>query len=151
MDDQTAAVIGAIVVLVIFIALIKGAIKTFQRNWILALILLLLLTPIWLIWAFVEMFTGEIEKNAAQPSQNVQNVNVSYVVDGARNGSMPLVTSEAPSPLPKTSFDSGGVVDAEAIEVSAESDTKECPYCAEKIRRNAVYCRFCTKELANEQ
>jgi len=28
-----------------------------------------------------------------------------------------------------------------------EEDMKECPFCAEKIRRNAKICRFCNKEI----
>jgi hypothetical protein len=50
-------------------AIIYGGIKTFRRNWILALILLLLLTGIWVIWAIVECFTSAV------PS-HVYNVNV---------------------------------------------------------------------------
>jgi hypothetical protein len=41
-----------------------GGVKTFQRNWILALILLIFLTGIWILWALVECFTGPVKQNA---------------------------------------------------------------------------------------
>ena len=34
--------------------------------------------------------------------------------------------------------------------MSAE-DTKECPYCAETIKKNAVICRFCQIDLGTGQ
>lgn len=30
-------------------------------------------------------------------------------------------------------------------------DTKECPYCAETIKKNAVVCRFCQSDLSTGQ
>tara|TARA_B100000035_G_C20772260_1_gene453114 strand:- start:260 stop:448 length:189 start_codon:yes stop_codon:yes gene_type:complete len=61
MDDIT---IVAIIVLVIFILLIKGVIKTFKRQPIVAILCIIFLFPIYLIWAFVEIFTGSIEKSS---------------------------------------------------------------------------------------
>ena len=53
-------IIGTIIFVVIIVALIRGGIKTFQRNWILALLMLLFLGPIWVLWAIIEIFTGKI-------------------------------------------------------------------------------------------
>ena len=55
-----ADVITVIIFLVIFAALIRGGIKTFQRNWILALLMLLFVGPVWVCWAIIEIFTGKI-------------------------------------------------------------------------------------------
>ena len=60
MDDVT---IIAIVILVIFILLIKGVIKTFKRQPIVAILCIIFLFPIYMIWAFVEIFTGSIEND----------------------------------------------------------------------------------------
>lgn len=51
--------LALIVLVAILIVLIKGGIQTFQRNWILAIIMLIFLTPIWFIWAFVEVFLSK--------------------------------------------------------------------------------------------
>ena len=59
MDDIT---IVAVIVLVILIFLIKGVIKTFKRQPIVVILCIIFLFPIYLIWAFVEIFTGSIEK-----------------------------------------------------------------------------------------
>jgi len=58
--------IGLLVLLAILVIVIKGGIQTFQRNWILAIIMLLLLTPIWVVWAIVEIF---MDKPVKQPIQ----------------------------------------------------------------------------------
>lgn len=149
MDDQTAQIIGAIVVIAIIIALIKGAIKTFQRNWIAALILLILLTPVWIIWAFIELFTGEIVTSSAQPSANTQSVNVTLVnqADGTTRQLKELSSDQQPdtveaSQIKETPWSSAHVLDAQV-----EDETKECPFCAEKIRKNAVICRYCNRDL----
>lgn len=83
MDDTTLGIIGIVVILAILVGLFRGAVKTFQRNWIVALILLLVVTPIWAIWAFVEIFTGDINNSTPLPNPvstgNNQNVNVTLV------------------------------------------------------------------------
>lgn len=54
---MTSAEILAILILLVTIALIiKGGIRTFQRNWVAALLLLLFVGPIWTCWAIIELF-----------------------------------------------------------------------------------------------
>lgn len=50
------AIVG-LVILVLFIAgLIVGGIQTFQRNWILSLLLFCFFGPVWMCWALIENF-----------------------------------------------------------------------------------------------
>ncbi|MEL7430092.1 MAG: hypothetical protein AAFN43_08825 [Pseudomonadota bacterium] len=51
----------AIILIVVFFALIKGVIKTFKRQPVVAILCIIFLFPVYLIWAFVEMFTGPVE------------------------------------------------------------------------------------------
>ena len=58
----TEAVVTVLIVcLVIFFFVIKGVIKTFKRAPIVAILCIIFLLPIYLIWAFVELFTGSID------------------------------------------------------------------------------------------
>ncbi len=45
--------------------LFKGVIKTFKRQPVVAILLILFLFPVYLIWAFVELFTDPIEQRRA--------------------------------------------------------------------------------------
>tara|TARA_B110000503_G_scaffold23107_1_gene35959 strand:- start:726 stop:956 length:231 start_codon:yes stop_codon:yes gene_type:complete len=52
----------ALLALCIFVLLfIFGGVKTFKRNLVAALLCLIFLSPIWTIWAIVELFTGKIK------------------------------------------------------------------------------------------
>lgn len=55
-----------LVLIVVIIAAIAGGIQTFQRNWILALLMLIFLTPIWFCWAIVEIF---LSKPVTKPTE----------------------------------------------------------------------------------
>jgi apolipoprotein N-acyltransferase len=149
MEDQTAQIIGAIVVIAIIIGLIKGAIKTFQRNWIAALILLILLTPIWVIWAFIELFTGEIVASAAQPNANTQSVNVTLVnqADGTTRQLKDLSSDQLTETVEARQIKEPPLTSSYVSDAQVEDETKECPFCAEKIRKNAVICRYCNRDL----
>lgn len=148
MDDQIAAIIGVIIVIVIAVAIFKGAIKTFQRNWIAALILLIILTPIWAIWAFIEVFTGDINKVPEQPTSNNQSVNVTLInqVDGTTKRINGVKADEYPEVIDARVINEDQILGQTAAPV-LKNDTKDCPYCAETVRLNAVVCRYCSRDI----
>jgi hypothetical protein len=41
-------------VLIFFYIMVKGAVKTFQRQAVVAILCIIFLLPVWLIWAFFE-------------------------------------------------------------------------------------------------
>ena len=49
-------ILGALFAIIVVIALIGGAVQTFQRNWILAILMLIFVFPFWVLWALIEMF-----------------------------------------------------------------------------------------------
>jgi len=61
MDDL---VLILIICAVIFFLLIKGVVKTFKRQPVVAILCLIFLFPIFAIWAFIELFTGSNNKGA---------------------------------------------------------------------------------------
>lgn len=149
MNNDTIAVIIGIVIL---IGLIKGAIKTFRRNWIAALLLLIFLFPIWVVWAFFEIFTGEISPTQAAPNNSGQTVNVNVVTNVA--GEPARVTSNIPSPIRSNenarriqNAPSFSRADQSTVVIdSVASEMKDCPYCAESIKVAAKVCRYCNRE-----
>lgn len=58
------SIFGAILVIALAITAATGAIRTFRRSFWLAALLLVFLFPVWLLWAFVEMFRGPTANNA---------------------------------------------------------------------------------------
>ena len=60
--DDVLMIIIPIVYLVILLLLIKGVVKTFKRRPIVAILCIIFLFPIYAIWAFIELFTGSINK-----------------------------------------------------------------------------------------
>ena len=55
MDPITAGIIG-LAILVVIVLVLGGAIQTFRRQPIVAILCVIFLLPIWIIWAFVEIF-----------------------------------------------------------------------------------------------
>ena len=53
---ELIVILTALVVILLFLG---GAIQTFRRNWIVALLLIIFLTPLWTCWAIVEIFMGD--------------------------------------------------------------------------------------------
>ena len=61
MDDDIISII-IIICVIILCFLIKGAIKTFKRHPVVAILCVIFLFPIYIIWAFIELFTLPIER-----------------------------------------------------------------------------------------
>lgn len=61
---RRSAVETILIIILVGIALLallfKGVIKTFKRQPVVAILLILFLFPVYLIWAFVELFTDPI-------------------------------------------------------------------------------------------
>jgi hypothetical protein len=64
MEDPVSIVVALIVTGVFALLFLAGGIKTFQRNLVGAVLCLVLLFPIWVIWAIFEIFSGKIKKTA---------------------------------------------------------------------------------------
>ena len=132
MDDQIASAIVGIITLLILIGFVAGAIKTFRRNWIAALLLLIFLFPIWVIWVFIELFTGDIAppNNSSTPSR--QSVNITVV--NQADGRTAHITSEGfGSAARLDDFAAEDVERGRAVLLADQDDTKICPYCTETI------------------
>ena len=67
MDEATFHIIISLVCLVILIllikVLIKGVIKTFKRQPVVAILCVIFLFPVYVIWAIIEIFTSPIERD----------------------------------------------------------------------------------------
>ena len=51
-----------IIGLIIFALVIKGVVRTSHRNAIVAALMMIFLFPVYLIWAFIELFRSKPEK-----------------------------------------------------------------------------------------
>jgi hypothetical protein len=55
MDPITSVLVG-LGILVVIVVLFGGAIQTFKRQPIVAILCVIFLLPIWIIWAIIEIF-----------------------------------------------------------------------------------------------
>jgi hypothetical protein len=104
----------ALVILIGILSLImKGAIQTFRRNWLEAVLLIIFAFPIWFIWAVIEVFRDFDPSEAARPFET--NLTVAQNVGGSFSDRNPKIL---------------------------DADRYECPRCAKLINRNARKCLF---------
>ncbi len=61
MDPITLGLIG-LAILVIIVVLMGGAIQTFKRQPIVAILCVIFLLPIWIIWAVIEIVLPDPDK-----------------------------------------------------------------------------------------
>jgi len=75
-ETESSSSAGWIVASLCFLFLIltiKGAIKTFQRHPVVAILCIIFLGPIYAIWVFCELFTGPIKKNNSPENVSVRD------------------------------------------------------------------------------
>ena len=61
MDPITLGLVG-LAILVVIVVLLGGAIQTFKRQPIVAILCVIFLLPIWIIWAVVEIILPDPDK-----------------------------------------------------------------------------------------
>lgn len=62
MDPIVSFAIVIAITLSVLLFLVKGVVRTFQRNPIVAILVIIFLFPIYLIWEFIELFTEKPQK-----------------------------------------------------------------------------------------
>lgn len=61
-EADNTVTIGAIFAIFILLALFKGVVQTFQRNAVVAVLLIIFLSPLWVLWVIMEMFRSKPNK-----------------------------------------------------------------------------------------
>ncbi|MDG1211625.1 MAG: hypothetical protein P8I56_03195 [Paracoccaceae bacterium] len=61
MDPITSVLVG-LGILVVIVVLFGGAIQTFKRQPIVAILCVIFLLPIWIIWAIIEIFLPDPDR-----------------------------------------------------------------------------------------
>lgn len=100
----------------------------------------------------VELFTGNPERPykmlgqvaAKQDDGNIEDVNSVLIEQATRLGADGIINLTYER---KVSMMSWKQLRAYGIAVKFESDERNCPTCAEKIKKAAKKCRFCGTDL----
>lgn len=58
MADLVIALLSFVIAIWVIVVIIRGTFRAFSRNFFLALILFLILTPFFFVWAFIEGIPG---------------------------------------------------------------------------------------------
>jgi hypothetical protein len=59
MSDAVVSLIAIVFAFWLVWVLVRGSFRTFERNFFLALILLLVLAPVFFVWAFIEGISND--------------------------------------------------------------------------------------------